>query len=118
MTKTLEVPFEAFCYMAHELAMETDEHHLHIPKDVVEEFYDKIGPHAIERTEILDDETIILHGEVTVSEVVDYIPASGGGKLEPPTNPPEYVTEELDILYSLEFYMDGLGSVVLHAEVA
>lgn len=49
-------------------------------------------------------------GDFTVRRHVRTIPASGGGKLEPPTNPPEAVFEEQEMFFSIHYYLEDFGS--------
>jgi hypothetical protein len=58
-----------------------------------------------------------VQGEFTVREAVGRIPASGGGRLEPPTNPPETIYEDRKAHFSLVFEFEDLGHAYGSIEV-
>jgi len=57
-------------------------------------------------------EFVEVGGTFTVHEAVGRIPASGGGKFDPPTNPPETITEKQEVGFTTRFFFEDMG----HAE--
>ena len=122
MTDSLiEVPREALIKFAHNLALESYDHQVSMPDGIsTDSFFDSFenAPNHTDsiEVEILDDETILISGTLYVVKVVDYLPASGGGRGEPPINPPEYVMEDVEIEYEILLSFDGLGHASIRAE--
>ena len=65
-----------------------------------------------------DDGEVVVTGQFTVHEVVGRIPASGGAKGEPPINPPENETREVEMIFSVHFWFKGLGETSIRVRPA
>jgi hypothetical protein len=63
------------------------------------------------------DGVVAVEGKSLVHQVVDYIPASGGGRFEPPINPPEYVTEEREVWFSIRYTFEDEGFATGEVEI-
>lgn len=93
-------------------AFETDAIEVYVPEGVEgDDVYDGVNPRNVGEV-TASDRHIEVTGDFTVRRHVRTIPASGGGKLEPPTNPPEAVFEECEMFFSIHYYLEDFG----HAE--
>lgn len=63
----------------------------------------KVDPRAVTQIEV-DGSTIIVTGEFTVDEVVDTIGATR-------INPPEYITEPVEMIFSIELHLQDVPEV-------
>lgn len=74
------------------------------------DLFDRVNVGNVEEVDSTGD-GVEVQGRFHVQEPVDYIPASGGGKLEPPINPPEVVTEEREAFFLVRFVFEDFGLV-------
>jgi hypothetical protein len=100
LPETVEVPTEKIIDWALEMANEAGEYDIPNMDSVdSDEFYDGITAKNVTSVEI-HDEGILAVGEFTVREVVGRIPA-GPNHGYGPINPPEYITEEIEMGFSV-----------------
>lgn len=117
MTETVEINEKELAQFVLTLAREFDEWELHIPDGVDDdEVWDGINPRNVDYVDSYGDE-VEVGGSFTVREAVGRIPASGGGRLEPPTNPPEVITEEREAHFLVRFTFEDLGYATGSVEV-
>lgn len=89
----------------------------YIPEGVSEdEVMREISISNVENIHV-DDNAVEVRGEFEVREVADRIPAGGGGKLEPPINPPEVVTRPVKGYFTARFEFEDLGYAELAIEI-
>ena len=107
----VEIPVKPIAQHAITLAYEMDE---------VDEMIDSNLNDAMDDVTIADmirgldgayweGDSLWVEGTFTVREVVGTLPASGGGRFEPPTNPPEAITEERKLGYTVRWWPEDLG---------
>lgn len=93
-------------------AIEADEIDVWVPDGVESaDVYEGVTARNVDKV-TASDEAIEVSGSFTVRRHVRTIPASGGGKLEPPTNPPEAVFEDEEMFFAIHYYLEEFG----HAE--
>lgn len=120
MDETVEIETEILKQMAWELLHEMDESHFNIFYPDVDGYpedhfnVNELKGHE-DSVEVVDQE-VRFYGSKTVRLPVGRRPASGGGKFEPPTNPPEVITEEFEAMFTLVLHFDGLGSADIDVE--
>jgi hypothetical protein len=80
-----------------------------IPEGVEDDdVWDEITARNVDTVDSYGDR-VEIQGEFTVREAVGRLPASGGGRLEPPTNPPETIYEKRQAYFLLVFEFEDLG---------
>lgn len=117
MTKTVGIYQEALAQFVVYSAQEFDNWELNIPEGVSDDdVWDGITAKNVTEVDSYGDEVEVV-GKFQVREAVDRIPASGGGRLEPPTNPPEVITKERDVYFLIRFTFEDLGYATGTVEV-
>lgn len=93
----------------------------HNYNEVEEYIYSDIDDHdiyaGIDISNVVDvsyypmDNVVSVSGHFPTKVRVGTLPASGGGRLEPPTNPPEPILEDREIQFDLHLDLDACGII-------
>lgn len=109
MKETVSIDREALAQFVVFSSREFDNWDVYIPEGISDDdVWDGIAARNVTEVDGIDD-GVEVHGEFTVPEVVDRIPAGGGARGEPPINPPEVVTEPREVWFRIEFTFEDLG---------
>ena len=107
--ETVEIDADAIAQFVTFLAPEYDAVRTYIPDGVKErDVWDGLNHKNVDDVDSYGD-GVAVEGSFTVREAVDHIPASGGGKLEPPTNPPETIYEDREVYFYIRFTFEDEG---------
>ena len=107
----IELPAKQVVEHAIFLAYETDEVEEEIDSNLSDEMDDVSVSdmvRGLDRAE-WEGDSAWFEGTFTVQEVVGRLPASGGSRFEPPTNPPEVITEDRKLGYTVRWWPEDLG---------
>lgn len=117
MTETVEIDQRAVAQYVLFAAMEQEDIETYIPEGVRDDdVWDGLTANNVEHVDG-DGNSVFIEGRFKVREVVDRIPASGGGRLEPPTNPPEVITEDREAHFLIRFDFEDEGYATGEVEV-
>ena len=110
-TPTVEVGQNAVAQFVIMHTFESGNIEMQVPEGVErDDVVNAISTSNVERVDGGED-YVDVEGEFVVRRHVRTIPASGGGKLEPPTNPPEAVYEDQRMGFAFRFKFEDLGIV-------
>jgi hypothetical protein len=91
------------------ISRESNDWEVYVPEHVEEDdVWDGVSTRNVDYVKS-EGGIVEVGGSFIVKEVVDYIKASGGGRFEPPTNPPEVVTEDREAHFVIRFTFEDLG---------
>ena len=99
------------------MAKEDDGLEMNIPREVEsDDVWDGLTGRNVDRVDSFGN-GVEVEGSYTVREVTGRIPASGGGRFDPPTNPPETLYTEREASFVFQFTFEDIGTVTGSVEV-
>lgn len=117
MTETTEINDSALAQFVLFSAKEIADWELNVPGSIeTDEIWDGVVAKNVDHVDSLGD-GVEVGGSFEVREVVGRIPASGGGRFDPPTNPPEVITESRKVYFTVRFTFEDLGMADATVEV-
>lgn len=113
---TVEVNEDSMINYVLTMAREFDTVDWYVPDGMWDQVYDGLTSSNVDRIDSVGD-GVEVNGSFHAKEQVGRRPASGGGKLEPPTNPPEAILEDREVDFVFRYYFEDLGQCDGRVEV-